>query len=91
MQQRLLREALTGDVFLFVGCDPSRLKILCWDEDGLWLKQAFATRRLSQGRFQAPRAVSKDGVASNAVNLKQPRLTIHKILLDRRLKKIRAS
>ena len=60
VQQRLLREALTGDVFLFVGRDPSRLKILCWDRDGYWL----ATKRLSQGRFQVPRAVGSNGVAS---------------------------
>ena len=47
VQQRLLREVMTGEVFLFVGRDPSRLKILCWDGDGYWL----ATKRLSQGRF----------------------------------------
>ncbi len=34
VQQRLLREVLTGDVFLFVGRDASRLKILCWDREG---------------------------------------------------------
>ena len=60
VQQRLLREAMTGNVFLFVGRDPSRLKILCWDGDGNWL----ATKRLSRGRFQVPRAASRDGVAS---------------------------
>ena len=60
VQQRLLREVLTGDVFLFVGRDPSRLKILCWDRDGYWL----ATKRLSQGRFQVPRAVGSNGVAA---------------------------
>ena len=60
VQQRLLREAMTGDVFLFVGRDPSRLKILCWDRDGYWL----ANKRLSQGRFQVPRAVGSNGVAS---------------------------
>jgi transposase len=60
VQQRLLREAMTGDVFLFVGRDPSRLKILCWDRDGYWL----ATKRLSQGRFQVPRAAGSNGLAS---------------------------
>jgi transposase len=60
IQQRLLREVLTGDVFLFVGRDPRRLKILCWDRDGYWL----ATKRLSQGRFQVPRAASSTGAAS---------------------------
>ena len=60
VQQRLLREVLSGDVFLFVGRDPSRLKILYWDRDGYWL----AIKRLSQGRFQVPRAISRDGVAA---------------------------
>lgn len=60
VHQRLLREAMTGDVFLFVGRDPSRLKILCWDRDGYWL----ATKRLSQGRFQVPRATGSNGLAS---------------------------
>jgi transposase len=60
VQERLLREAMTGEVFLFVGRDPSRLKILCWDRDGYWL----ATKRLSQGRFQVPRAAGSAGRAS---------------------------
>ncbi|MBI5939311.1 MAG: IS66 family insertion sequence element accessory protein TnpB [Caulobacterales bacterium] len=51
------REVLTGDVFLFVGRDPSRLKLLCWDRDGFWL----ATKRLSQGRFQVPRGSDSQG------------------------------
>lgn len=64
VQQKLLREAMTGEVFLFVGRDPSRLKILCWDGDAPWLPKALATKRLSQGRFQVPRAAGKNGVAS---------------------------
>lgn len=30
VQQRLLREAMTGEVFLFVGRDPSRLNAHSW-------------------------------------------------------------
>jgi transposase len=37
VQQRLLCEVLTGDVFLFVDRNASRLKILCLDRDGDWL------------------------------------------------------
>ena len=60
VRQRLLREVMTGDVFVFVGRDPSRVKMLCWDRDGYWL----VTKRLSQGRFQVPRAAGSNGVAS---------------------------
>ena len=48
---------LTGDVFLFVVRNSSRLKILCWDRDGY----SLATKRLSQGRFQVPRAAGSIG------------------------------
>ena len=57
VQHELGREVMTGDVFLFVGRDPSRLKLLCWDRDGYWL----ATKRLAQGRFQVPRGAGSDG------------------------------
>ena len=63
VQQQLLREVMTGEVFLFVGRNPSRLKILCWDRDGYWL----ATKRLSQGRCQVARAAGRDGRASSLV------------------------
>ena len=57
---QLHRDPLNGDVFLFVGCDASRLKLLCWDRDGYWL----ASKRLAQGRFLAPRAVTNAGNAA---------------------------
>jgi transposase len=59
--QHLGREVLSGDVFLFVGRDPSRLKLLCWDRDGFWL----ATKRLAQGRFQVPRGSDSQGRPSS--------------------------
>lgn len=51
------REPMSGDVFLFVGRNASRLKLLCWDRDGYWL----ATKRLSLGRFQVPRGTDSQG------------------------------
>lgn len=55
--QRLQREVMTGDVFVFIGRDPSRLKMLCWDHDGYWL----VMKRLAAGRFVVPRAIRLDG------------------------------
>jgi hypothetical protein len=48
--------------------------MLCWDRDGYWL----VTKRLSVGRFQVPRAVGRNGVAS-AIELT---LTEWQLILD---------
>lgn len=39
-----------GDVFLFLGRDRIRLKVLVWERDGFWL----CTKRLEAARFAAP-------------------------------------
>lgn len=57
VQHELGREVMTGEVFLFVGRDPSRLKLLCWSGDGFWL----ASKRLAQGRFHVPRGMDSAG------------------------------
>jgi transposase len=44
------RDLCSGDMFLFVGRDRKRAKILYWDGTGLCL----FSKRLEQGRFAAP-------------------------------------
>jgi transposase len=44
------RDPLSGDLFVFVGKDRRRSKVLYWDGTGLCV---FA-KRLEQGRFSAP-------------------------------------
>ena len=39
-----------GDVFVFLGRDRRRVKILVWDQSGFWL----AMKRLERGTFAAP-------------------------------------
>jgi transposase len=39
-----------GDVFVFLGRDRKRVKILIWDHSGFWL----ALKRLESGTFAAP-------------------------------------
>jgi transposase len=44
------RDLLEGDLFLFVGRDRKRAKVLYFDGTGLWL----LSKRLEQGQFGAP-------------------------------------
>lgn len=50
VREELRENPLSGDVFVFLSGNGSRLKALYWDEDGyaLWYK------RLEKGRFRRP-------------------------------------
>lgn len=48
--EALRRDVLSGDLFLFVGKDCKRAKVLFWDGTGLCLY----SKRLEKGRFAAP-------------------------------------
>jgi transposase len=54
---RLQRDPAAGDIFVFLGRRADRLKALCFDGDGYWL----CSKRLSEGRFLAPRISLTDG------------------------------
>lgn len=58
---QLQRDPNSGDVFVFVGRRASRLKALCWEQDGFWL----CAKRLARGRFVVPRISHSDGKPSN--------------------------
>jgi len=51
------RDVLDGDLYVFVGRDRRRAKVLYWDGTGLCL---FA-KRLEKGRFISPWKHAKDG------------------------------
>jgi len=61
-------DPLSGHLFLFVGRDKDRIKILYWDSDGfaLWYK------RLEEGTFRLPGAKS----AGKSVELKASELAM---------------
>ena len=46
-----------GDVFVFVGKDRTRAKVLVWESTGFWL----CAKRLETSRFQLPEAVRGTG------------------------------
>ena len=47
VKERLERDPLLGDLFVFVGRDRLRAKVLGWDGTGLWIH----AKRLEKGRF----------------------------------------
>jgi transposase len=50
----------SGDVFVFVGKDRTRAKVLVWEPTGFWL----CAKRLEASRFQLPAAASAVGARS---------------------------
>ena len=55
--EHLKRDAVDGNLFLFVGKDRRRAKVLYWDGTGLCV---FA-KRLEKGRFAAPWLLAEKG------------------------------
>ena len=50
VRDRLLCDPLSGHLFLFANAQKNRLKILFWDQSGLWV----CAKRLERGRFHWP-------------------------------------
>ena len=56
-REQMRHDVLRGDVFVFVGRDRRRAKLLWWDGTGL----CVLAKRLSKGHFVAPWQVSTSG------------------------------
>lgn len=56
VSERLGRDPLSGDMFLFVGKNRIRAKVLLWDGTGL----CVYAKRLEKGRFSAPWSSEQD-------------------------------
>jgi transposase len=50
VRDRLLCDPLSGHLFLFANAQRNRLKILFWDQSGLWV----CAKKLERGRFHWP-------------------------------------
>lgn len=50
VEQQLGHDPFAGDVFVFIGRQRNRMKVLVWDASGFWL----CARRLEAGTFAMP-------------------------------------
>lgn len=62
VRERLGKDPLSGDAFVFVGSRRTMLKILLWDVSGFWL----ASKRLERGTFAVRGRLSADRAASGS-------------------------
>ena len=60
VRDRLLCDPLSGHLFLFANAQKNRLKVLFWDQSGLWV----CAKKLERGRFHWP---AGDSSASKVV------------------------
>lgn len=56
VKEEMYREALSGDMYVFVNRRKTMLKVLYWDEDGYAIWQ----KRLEAGRFERPKGESDE-------------------------------
>lgn len=64
VSQKLAKDVLAGDLFLFVGRSRKLAKVLFWDGTGL----VVYAKRLEKGRFNAPWNTTKDGAVEMTVS-----------------------
>lgn len=50
VEHHVQRDPYSGEVFVFLGRDRRRVKLLVWDTSGFWL----ASKRLEQGLYASP-------------------------------------
>lgn len=65
-----------GDVFLFIGRDRQRLKVLVWEGDGFWV----AMRRLETTRLAPPAPWGTVGATSWAMTPAEVAILLHTVV-----------
>lgn len=76
VESRMGGDPFAGDVFVFVGRDRRRVKLLVWDVSGYWL----CLKRLDHGRFAPPPpAVVAGGVPTMALSAAELQLLLEGI------------
>lgn len=57
VEHQLGHDPYAGDVFVFIGRQKNRMKVLVWDASGFWL----CARRLESGTFAVPKPLMEAG------------------------------
>ena len=65
VRDRLGHDPLSGHLFLFSNRNRTRLKVLMWDGNGLWV----CAKRLEKGRFHWPAATGASCLSMRAEEL----------------------
>lgn len=65
VRNEMKMDALSGDVFIFIGKRANKIKLLQWDSDGF----ALYEKGLERGSFERPAAVGSAHVSINAQQL----------------------
>jgi transposase len=72
VSSELGHDPYAGDVFIFIGRDRRRVKILTWDISGFWL----ALKRLERGTFARPPTPAVDLVGRTVQQLSSAELQL---------------
>jgi transposase len=65
VQRQMLLDPLAGYLYVFLGRNPRRMKMLLFDRHGYWIFY----RRLEQGSFQSPEAAGATSVEIDTATL----------------------
>ena len=80
IENALGHDPYTGDIYVFVGRQRNRIKIVTWDRSGFWL----CAKRLEEGTFAVPAgAAIVDGVGTMSLSPAQIQMLLEGIDVHR--------
>ena len=80
----LTMDPFNGDVFVFIGKDRTRAKVLIWETSGFWL----CAKRLEAARFRLPASGNSRGTASTLPMTNAQVMTLLEDVVPRTLRRL---